>query len=51
MRVLAYDVIPIQTKLPVAQVPLDDLLAQSDVFSLHVPKTKAPILARPNSRK
>ena len=44
MRVLAYDVIPIQTKLPVAQVPLDELLAQADVFSLHVPKTKQPIL-------
>ncbi len=44
MRVLAYDVVPIQTRLPVAQVPLDDLLAQADVFSLHVPKTKSPIL-------
>ncbi|MCX6565515.1 MAG: 3-phosphoglycerate dehydrogenase [Candidatus Aminicenantes bacterium] len=44
MRVLAYDVVPIQTKLAVAQVPLDDLLAQADIFSLHVPKTKGPIL-------
>jgi D-3-phosphoglycerate dehydrogenase len=44
MTVLAYDVVPIQTKLPVTQIPLDELLAKADVFSLHVPKTKAPIL-------
>jgi D-3-phosphoglycerate dehydrogenase len=44
MSVLAYDVVPIQTKLAVSQVPLDELLAKADVFSLHVPKTKAPIL-------
>jgi D-3-phosphoglycerate dehydrogenase len=44
MSVLAYDVIPIQTKLAVTQVPLDELLAKADIFSLHVPKTKAPIL-------
>lgn len=44
MTVLAYDVVPIQTKLSVTQVPLDELLGKADVFSLHVPKTKAPIL-------
>jgi D-3-phosphoglycerate dehydrogenase len=44
MSVLAYDVIPIQTKLAVTQVPLDELLAKADIFSLHVPKTKTPIL-------
>ena len=44
MSVLAYDVVPIKTNLAVAQVPLDELLAKADVFSLHVPKTKAPIL-------
>jgi len=44
MNVLAYDVVPIQTTLAVKQLPLDDVLAQADVFSLHVPKTKGPIL-------
>jgi D-3-phosphoglycerate dehydrogenase len=44
MSVLAYDVVPIQTKLAVTQVPLDELLTKADIFSLHVPKTKAPIL-------
>jgi D-3-phosphoglycerate dehydrogenase len=44
MNVLAYDVVPIQTSLAVKQLPLDDILAQADVFSLHVPKTKGPIL-------
>jgi D-3-phosphoglycerate dehydrogenase len=44
MTVLAYDVIPIRTALAVKQVPLDELLAKADVFSLHVPKTAAPIL-------
>ncbi len=44
MTVLAYDVIPIKTNLAVKQVPLDELLAKADVFSLHVPKTQGPIL-------
>jgi D-3-phosphoglycerate dehydrogenase len=44
MSVLAYDVVPIQTSLAVKQLPLEDILAQADVFSLHVPKTKGPIL-------
>ena len=44
MTVLAYDVIPIKTHLAVKQVPLDELLAKADIFSLHVPKTQAPIL-------
>jgi D-3-phosphoglycerate dehydrogenase len=44
MKVLAYDVVPIQTTLDVRQVSLDDLLAQADIFSLHVPKTQGPIL-------
>jgi D-3-phosphoglycerate dehydrogenase len=44
MSVLAYDVIPIKTHLAVKQVPLDELVAKADVFSLHVPKTQAPIL-------
>ncbi len=44
MTVLAYDVVPIKTNLAVRQVPLDELLARADVFSLHVPKTQGPIL-------
>jgi D-3-phosphoglycerate dehydrogenase len=44
MNVMAYDVVPIQTTLAVKQLPLDDVLAQADIFSLHVPKTKGPIL-------
>jgi len=44
MTVLAYDVLPIKTGLAVRQVSLDELLAAADVFSLHVPKTPAPIL-------
>jgi len=44
MTVLAYDVIPIKTNLPVQQVSLEDLLARADVFTLHVPKTQEPIL-------
>jgi D-3-phosphoglycerate dehydrogenase len=44
MTILAYDVVPIKTNLAVKQVPLDELLAKADVFSLHVPKTQSPIL-------
>jgi D-3-phosphoglycerate dehydrogenase len=44
MTVLAFDVIPIKTHLAVEQVALDELLSKADVFSLHVPKTPAPIL-------
>ena len=49
MTVLAYDVIPIKTQLAVNQVTLDELLAQADVISLHVPKTPSPSSARPSS--
>lgn len=44
MKVLVYDVIPINTDLDVKQVPLDELLACSDLITLHVPKTPKPIL-------
>jgi D-3-phosphoglycerate dehydrogenase len=44
MTVVAYDVVKIETKLPVTQVTLDELLARVDVISLHVPKTPKPIL-------
>jgi len=44
MTVVAYDVIPVKTDLPVRQVPLDDLLAVADLITLHVPKQAKPIL-------
>lgn len=40
MNVIAFDVVDIQTNLDVKQVPLEDLLAQSDILSLHLPKTE-----------
>lgn len=47
MKVIAYDVIPIETRLDVRQVPLETLLAEADIISLHVPKQAKPILDRP----
>lgn len=44
MNVVGYDVIPFKTSLPVKPVTLDELLAQADLISLHVPKTDKPIL-------
>lgn len=44
MKVVAYDVIAIKTDLPVKQVALDELLAQADLITLHVPKPAQPIL-------
>jgi len=44
MTVIAYDPVKIETKLAVAQVGLDELLARADVISLHVPKQPKPIL-------
>lgn len=44
MKILAYDVIPIKTDLPVTQVNLDELLKEADIITLHVPRTPKPIL-------
>jgi D-3-phosphoglycerate dehydrogenase len=44
MTVIGYDVIPFKTGLAVKPITLDELLAQADVISLHVPKTDKPIL-------
>jgi D-3-phosphoglycerate dehydrogenase len=44
MKVLAFDVIPIKTDLAVVQVPMDELLAQSDLITLHIPKQSQPVL-------
>jgi len=37
MQVLVYDIIDIQTHLDLKQVGLEELLAQSDILSLHLP--------------
>jgi len=37
MKVVAFDVVDIQTDLNVEQVSLDDLLARADLISLHLP--------------
>ena len=39
MKVIAYDIVPIKTDLPVTQVSLDELLQQADIISLHLPLT------------
>ncbi len=44
MEIIAYDVIPISTDLPVKQVSLDELLQKADIITLHVPKTPKPLL-------
>jgi hydroxypyruvate reductase len=44
MSVLIYDVVPVKTALAVKQVPLDELLLQADVLTLHVPKTSGALL-------
>lgn len=37
MRVLVYDIIDVRTDLDLKQVDLEELLAQSDIISLHLP--------------
>lgn len=39
MKVVVFDIIDVQTPLDIQQVELDELLAQSDVISLHLPFT------------
>jgi len=46
MKVIIYDVIKVETKLKLKQVGLDELLAQSDIITLHTPKQAKPILGR-----
>ena len=40
MKVVGYDIITIQTDLEIKQIPLDELLAQADIISLHLPLTE-----------
>jgi D-3-phosphoglycerate dehydrogenase len=44
MKVIVYDVIPVKTDLAVKQVTLDELLAEADLITVHVPKQPKPIL-------
>ena len=46
MKVIVYDVIEVKTNLDVKQVGLDELLAQSDIITLHIPKQAKPVLGR-----
>ena len=46
MKVIVYDVIKVETKLDLKQVGLDELLAQSDIITLHTPKQAKPLLGR-----
>jgi len=46
MKVVVYDVIKVETELSLKQVSLDELLAQSDIITLHTPKQATPILGR-----
>jgi D-3-phosphoglycerate dehydrogenase len=39
MKVIGYDIIPIKTDLAIKQVPLDEVLSQADLISLHIPLT------------
>ncbi|MFQ6084351.1 MAG: hydroxyacid dehydrogenase [Candidatus Aminicenantia bacterium] len=40
MKVIAYDVIEIETDLDVKQVSFEELLFQSDIITIHIPLTK-----------
>jgi len=46
MSVLAYDVVDIKTQLPVRQVGLPELLAASDIITIHIPKQPKYIIGR-----
>ncbi len=39
MKVIAYDIIEVQTDLDVQQVSLEEVLAQADIITLHLPLT------------
>jgi len=43
MKPIGFDIVPVSSAV-MPQVGLDELLAQSDVITLHIPKTQGPIL-------
>jgi len=51
MKVIVYDVIKVETTLNITQVSRDELLAQSDIITLHIPKLAQPMLGRDEFRK
>jgi D-3-phosphoglycerate dehydrogenase len=51
MKVVAYDVVAIKTPLAIKQVTFDELLAQADIISLHVPKQAKPIIGTEEFQK
>jgi D-3-phosphoglycerate dehydrogenase len=51
MKVVVFDVVKVETKLGLMQVGLDELLAQSDIITLHTPKQAKPILGREEFQK
>jgi D-3-phosphoglycerate dehydrogenase len=44
MKVLAYDITEIKTDLDVTISSFEDLLKQSDFITLHIPKSKEPVI-------
>jgi D-3-phosphoglycerate dehydrogenase len=51
MKVLAYDVVKIETPLEVKQVALDELLARAEIISLHLPKQPKYVLGSAEFQK
>ncbi len=51
MTVLAYDVVPIKTDLAVKQVSMEELMAKSDLITLHVPKQAKPVFGEAEFKK
>lgn len=51
MNVLVFDVIQVSTDLPLKQVSLDDLLAQADIITLHIPKPPQPVIGENEFKK
>jgi D-3-phosphoglycerate dehydrogenase len=43
MTSIGYDIVPVSSPV-LRQVALDELLAQADIITLHIPKTQGPIL-------
>jgi D-3-phosphoglycerate dehydrogenase len=46
MKVLIYDIIEVKTKPGIRQVGMDELLAHSEIITVHTPKQAKPLLGR-----
>jgi D-3-phosphoglycerate dehydrogenase len=46
MSILVYDMVPVKSSLHLRQVGLDELLADADIITLHIPKQAKPVLGR-----